>query len=81
MYLHGARSAPLYIDNTNPQTAGNKKNCIAIRLKECLHGHQVKRPFSEKSFNLIFEGLLTLLGKLTFYHVSQTLANMPANIG
>ena len=23
----------------------------------------------------------TLLGKLTFYHVSQTLANMPANIG
>ena len=32
---------------------------IAIRSKECLHSHQVKRPFPEKSLDLMFSGLLT----------------------
>ena len=51
----GALRSPVWVHNKNPHTAGNQKNGIAIKLKERLHGHQVKRPFSEKSFNLMFK--------------------------
>ena len=52
IYLQVGASRPrVKVHDKNPHTAGNQKNCIAIRLKECLHGHQIKRPFSEKSFD------------------------------